>query len=341
MSDLSLSRRSFTFGGLALALGSSAILTSRAAAQNATATAGGGDLASLGLPTLDITVNADSFDGAPSGDLAAGRYLLTAKIADGVEFGAAAFMSPPAGMSAEEFMSAAGVGGGGTPPSGAAGGTPPAGAAPEGSPAAGEQQGGGEEMQLPLFVYKAMFAGGAGGPGGTTAQAVIDLPPGEWIMWGDDPSAPQPPVTFNVTGDMPADLPEPNADITFTLIDFAISVDGNLSAGDHVVKVQNHGAQPHFVVVMKGPDSMTNDDLVAVLNMEMGMEPAGTPAPLPFDPEKDLMPVAQTSTQSIGTELWTMMSLESGTYAALCFFPTAGEGMPHAVHGMHTVFKVQ
>ncbi|HWV23055.1 MAG TPA: hypothetical protein VNZ58_02610, partial [Thermomicrobiales bacterium] len=60
MSDLSLSRRSFTFGSLALVLGGSAVLSTRAAAQDATASASG-DLSSLGLPTLDITVNADSF----------------------------------------------------------------------------------------------------------------------------------------------------------------------------------------------------------------------------------------------------------------------------------------
>lgn len=329
MADLMVSRRSFTLGSLALVLGGNAILATRAAAQDATATAAGGEFASLGLPALDITVNKDSFDGAPSGDIKAGRYLVTAKIAEGLEIGTAAFLSPPPGMSAEDFLTA--VAGGGTPPAGAEG-SPSAMA--EGSPEAGGDE---QDMQLPLFVYKATFAGGASGPGGSTDQSVIDLPPGEWILWGDDPTAPQPPAIFNVTGDMPTDLPEPKADITFTLIDFQIMVDGDLTAGDHVVKLQNHGAQPHFVILMKGPDSLTNDMVSEVLQAEMS---GGTPPALPFDPEKDIVPVAQTVTQSIGTAQWTTMSLEAGTYAAICFFPTAGTGVPHAMLGMHTVFKV-
>ena len=329
-----LSRRSFTLGSVAAALGGSAVFSlpvmQIASAQDATAMAEG-DFSSLGLPTLDITVNADSFDGAPTADMAAGRYLVTATIADGLEYGAAAFMSPPAGMSAEDFLTQAGVGGGGA----MSGATPSdEDMSAMGTPAA---EGEGEEM-LPLFVYQALFAGGAGGSGGTTAQAVIDLPSGEWILWGDDPTAAQPPVIFNVTGDLPADVSDPGADLTFTLIDFAISVDGSLSAGDHVIKVQNHGAQPHFLIVMKGPDSMTNDMISDLLMAEMT---GATPPAVPFDPEKDLIPVIQTVTQSIGTEQWVTGSLETGTYAAMCFFPTAGEGLPHAYHGMHTVFKVQ
>jgi hypothetical protein len=34
------------------------------------------------------------------------------------------------------------------------------------------------------------------------------------------------------------------------------------------------------------------------------------------------------------------VDLEPGTYVAMCFFPDLGDGMPHAYHGMHTVFVV-
>lgn len=328
----SVNRRTFTLGSLAAAIGGSAVLalpTVRLAAAQDTTADPAEDLTNLGLPTLDITVNADNFDGAPTSDLAAGRYFLSVRIADEVEVGGAAFMSPPTGMSAEDFMTQVGIGGGGS--------TPPDAGAPASPPAGEEGEEGGE--MLPLFVYQAHFAGGAMGPGGMTSLSVIDLPPGEWILWGDDPTAPQQPVTFNVTGDMPADLPEPAADVTITLIDFAIEMPESLSAGMHLVKMQNHGAQPHFIVVEKGPDSMTNDQIAEILESDMSM-PA-TPADLPFDPNTDLMPVAQTATQSIGTEQWVPMLFEAGTYAAMCFFPTAGEGAPHAMHGMHTVFTVQ
>lgn len=52
------------------------------------------------------------------------------------------------------------------------------------------------------------------------------------------------------------------------------------------------------------------------------------------------MPVFGTATQSIGTVTWVPVHLDAGTYAAVCFFPTAGTGEPHAFMGMHTVFTV-
>ena len=81
------------------------------------------------------------------------------------------------------------------------------------------------------------FAGGVMTVPGQGDQAVLDLTPGEWIAWGDDPSAAQKPVTFTVTGDFPADVAEPDADITATLVDFAITLDGALTAGTHLIKV--------------------------------------------------------------------------------------------------------
>jgi hypothetical protein len=172
-----------------------------------------------------------------------------------------------------------------------------------------------------------------------SAQAVIDLGPGDWIVWGDDPSAAQPPVVFTATGEMPADLPEPAADVNVTYIDFDIMVEGTLTAGVHLFRIENQGAQPHFLVLLKGPDTMTNDQIAQLLTSDMG-GPNATPPDVGFDPETDLMDAGYSGTQSIGTVVWTPMTLETGTYAALCFFPTAGEGLPHAYHGMHTVFKV-
>lgn len=324
-SHITMNRRWFT---LAATAGTLAGLPSirMLAAREAPAT--GDDLSSLGLPELVITVHADRFDGLPDGELAAGRYLLTATVAEGIEYGEASLMAPPPGMSAEEFITALAT------PDG-----PPPGDAPEGAQGDGEE-GGPPGMMVPLFFYQARFAGGAGAPGGSTAQVVLDLSPGEWILGGVDDAAGQVPVTFTVAGEMPPDAPEPDAGIAIRMIDFAISVDGALTAGDHHAHVQNHGAQPHFVVILKGPDSMTNDDIATLVQAMVAVQGGGTPPELPFDPEKELLPVWQTSLQSIGTSQWKPLSLETGTYAALCFFPTAGDGLPHAAHGMHTVFTV-
>ena len=321
LGDIRLDRRQFALAGSVAALVGLSPAPS-VASQNATAEAG--DLASLGLPELKLTVTADAFEGLPDGDLEAGRYLLTATIADGLEYAAAAVVGPPPRMTAEELVGEF---------------QRFAAPSPEGSPAAGQEEGPPSD-EVPLWFYQCQLPGGVGGSGGSTLQTVLDLWPGEWVLWGDDPMAAQPPIIFNVTGEMPEDLPVPVADITVTFIDFAITFEGNLTAGDHLAHLQNHGAEPHFALVMKGPDSMTLDDIGTIMQVMMEMEDGGTPPDLPFNPETDLMPVWQTITQSIGTEQWTPLSLDAGTYVAFCFFPNAGEGAPHAAHGMYTVFTV-
>lgn len=134
-------------------------------------------------------------------------------------------------------------------------------------------------------------------------------------------------------------MPEPEADIMVSFIEFDIFFEGALTAGDHVMRVENLGAQPHFVYVAKGPDSMTNEQVAIIL--ESVIPGAATPESLPFDPDADLIPVLSTAAQSMGTVQWVPATFEAGTYAGFCFFPNAGEGMPHAYHGMHTVFIVE
>jgi hypothetical protein len=314
LTPLTTTRREFAIGtllaGAALVLPRTGLV---AAKQDA-------DLASANLPTLDVTVLADGYEGVPA-TTAAGRYLVNVTLGDGVDDGGVAFVRPPAGMSAAEFLAAVGIGQGTD--------------APEASPSAdGAEEG--AEGPLPTFVYQATFAGGAYAESGPADAAVVDLTAGEWFAWGDDPTVPQLPVIFTVTGEFPTDVAEPVSDVSVTLLDFAVAVEGNLVAGEHVVQVDNQGAQPHFLELTRVPDGTTDDDLTALIEAEMG----GTPAADGLNPETDLQFVAYTPSQSIGTRTWHTITLEAGTYAAFCWFPTAGTGAPHAAMGMHTVFTV-
>jgi hypothetical protein len=320
-----MSRRSFAVGTVATILGGAAVLSTPLGRLVA---AQGADLASLGLPTLDLSVSNTGFEGMPE-SVEAGRYLVNLTAAADMEFGGnAAFAAPGPNSTVDDLLMIMG-----------GGGTPEASPVAEASAAASPEAGGEEEMGAPpTFVYQAHFAGGAFAMGGQTGQAVVDLTPGDWILWGDNPESGQQPIVFTVTGEMPADLAEPAADINVTFIDFGIAVDGSLTVGDHLMRIENQGAQPHFLFLAKGPDAMTNDDVAALLDWEMqGMQ--GEP-PVDWNPDTDLIPAASTSTQSIGTVMWAPVTLEAGTYLAACFFPTAGEGLPHAYHGMHTVFTV-
>ena len=57
---------------------------------------------------------------------------------------------------------------------------------------------------------------------------------------------------------------------------------------------------------MTAPDGITNDHLGELFSLPEGVTPA---ADLPYQ-ESDFMPVLSTDTQSIGTSVWTTVSLE-------------------------------
>lgn len=324
----SLTRRQVVLGSVV----SAGALTFLPVSSLVTAAQDSSDFASLGYPELKVTITENGYEGIPD-TLPAGRYLLTATVTGGVPAELSndqtpptvAFVSPtPAGLSADDFLQI--IGGAASP----AGATPEMGA----TPSASDQQGD-EDQQLPLAVYQMKFAGGTMVfPGQTATQAVIDLTAGEWIAWADDPGGPATTI-FTVTGDFPAEVKDPEADITATLIDFAITIEGDLTAGKHTIKVQHHGAQPHFLEVEKGPDTMTRDQVAASIAGEM----SGTPAANGIS-DSELQPVFYSPTQSIGTVTWHEIDLPAGMMVAACFFPTAGTGVPHAAEGMFDVFQV-
>lgn len=294
-----------------------------------TPTAAGSPFASLGLPELTITVSTDGFQGIPD-TLDAGRYLVTVTSAEDTanEGGAGVAFIQPAGMTGQEFIDFIGQMSAGPDASAA---TPMAG--DMGTPA--DQ---GAQMGAPDFYYQSTMAGGIYAPSGMTAQAVVDLTPGDWVAWGDDPTATQAPVAFTVTGDMPTDLPEPQADAVITLGEYEIKVtEGQLTGGPQVIRVDNIGAQPHFVFGTVGPAGMTDADIQAILNADM----TGTPAANVPNPETDFQDAFGTGTLSHGATEWLAVdSIPSGSLIMICFAPDQGDGMPHAMHGMYTILQI-
>jgi hypothetical protein len=300
-----------------LATAGASLLTLGPGARLVASAQGAGDLVTLSYPKLSLTVTDTAIDGVPA----------TTASAPGGKVG---FVSPPAGMPVQALLGV--LAGQGRPPA-----SPVASpvASPAASPALTAGQADVAQGAPPAFIYQSRFAGGAFARPGTTGEAVIDLQPGDWIAWGDDPTAGQKPVAFTVTGDFQPDVKDPQADITATLVDFAITIEGNLTAGTHILKVVSHGAEPHFLEVDKGPDTMTKELVGAALRRQMN----GTPEPGGFA-NATLEPAFYTPVQSIGTTTWHAIDLKPGSYLAACFFPTAGTGVPHAMTGMFDVFKV-
>jgi hypothetical protein len=302
---------------LAFVLGSPSVV----AAQDATPTAAASPFAGLGLPTLDITATADGLEGFPE-QLEAGRYHVRLTVSEDVEGGAGFETIQPAGMTAEEFLAwaAASEGGGATPDAAMAASTPVA-AAPD-----------------PFLTAK--WAGGTFAGPGQTAEVVFDLTPGEWI------AAPQTgePVVFEATGEMPADLPEPESQATLTMGEYIIEVtEGELATGSYVVRVDNIGAQTHYIAWVQGPDGFTAEQVETVLAEDVEAEMTGTPAAYSdLDPNVDFTDVAATGNQSMGTSQWVyVQDVQAGTHLLICFFPDAGDGRPHAYHGMYTIVEIE
>ena len=287
-------------------------------------------LAADGLSELAVTVTATGYEGIPD-ELAAGRYLITLTVAeDAAEFGGGiAFVQAPEGMNTDEFLTAYT-----TPPDES--GVGDAAATPIADGAATAEAGG-----LPSFLFDARYAGGTYSFGGP-AQVVLDLTPGEWIAWADNSEAPQTPVIFTATGEMPTDLEEPTADATITMAEYVIQVsEGALAPGPRVIRIDNVGAQPHFIGWFQAPAGTTEAQIQTVLDEEMQAEMTGTPAAFSgLNPDEDLLPIVFTATQSGGTSIWITVDVPAGTQGLVCFFPDLGDGLPHAYHGMYTIIEV-
>lgn len=282
------------------------------AAQSATPAA---TVAAAGLPELRVTVTDTGFD-APA-EATAGRTLLTvanaaAPAPDGSGV-AATLMLPPAGTSAAEVMA-------------------------EVHPAAGTPA----SEEPPAWAYQTAFAGGPIVPAGQTMQAVVDLTPGDWVLWNSDggPDSPQVPRVIHVAGPAasPADAAEPAADVAVTMQEYAFTgLEQGVPAGPRVWKVTNSGRQPHFMVLVRADKPVTMDQVMAMV----ALPDNATPPPSLGVGEQDFsFAVPGIATLGPGETTWVAMDLAPGTYVALCFFPDQAKGVPHAMLGMASVFTV-
>lgn len=229
----------------------------------------------LGLPELLVTATDTSFENLPS-ELEAGRYLVTFTNESSMDTGIS-FMQLPEGITAADLT-------GGPPGADATPGPGMASPEAEGSPAAE----GGEGLP-PAWYYETYIAGGPGAPAGETTQGIVDLTPGNYVAWADDPAAPQAPVELTVTGDEGA-TPEAmdiQADVTVTEVKtddgYAFQVDGELATGPQVIEISNESDQPHFMLLLRSPGPITVDQLFQLLSLPEGATPpAGVPSPEEF-----------------------------------------------------------
>ncbi len=175
-----------------------------------------------------------------------------------------------------------------------------------------------------------------GGPNVTlpeaTTETVIELTPGNYAALCVVPTADG---TLHVAKGMVRQLTvksaatsttPPSADIDLTLTDFAFGVDKPITAGPHVIRVQNLAEQSHELVLVKLEPGKTVQEFATWMQMQQGPPPGAV--------------IGGTTPQSKGVISYVMATFTPGDYGFICFVPDAKDGKPHLRHGMINQFKV-
>lgn len=170
-------------------------------------------------------------------------------------------------------------------------------------------------------------------PGGT-ASLTQDLAPGEYAIICMIPSPDGVPHAMKGMIRALTVLPPtgavaalPTADIAVKMLDYAWEITPALTAGKHVLKIENGAEQSHEFVLAQLAPGKTITDLAAWLEKPDG-PPPGTP-------------LGGTSAMAKGGVTYLETDLAPGEYALLCFLPDMKDGKPHVVHGMMKQLTVQ
>jgi hypothetical protein len=296
------------------------VLATPAIAQSGTPSPVAGFSAeSLGLPELEVTITETSFEAPAS--IPAGRYFLSLTNATG-EDAAADFFLPPAELTLDEIKAGLAA-------------IPQTAASAHGTPTPDAPGGW-------FYSYIVTGAGGGDAAPGAVRHAVIDLPPGRWVIWADDFSAAGKTTELDVTGEMPADLPEIPASVTILQNDtetgFVFDGPAVLAAGEQIIEVHNNSSQPHVAIFLKLPKELTAEQVLQIFELPSGATPEpGSGLPSRSELEFSLGAPIQTS----GTTQWQIHDFEPGYYALICRIPDPVRGgAPHAAEGMISIVEV-
>lgn len=169
------------------------------------------------------------------------------------------------------------------------------------------------------------FAGG-GVPGigaGESRTVTQVLEPGTYYTANLEGGPPNPEsmIAIEVTGDESDE--ELEADATVKAFEYNFEDEG-LQAGENQIAFQNHGAQPHHLIVAPIKGDATIEEVEKAFASKDGGQP-------PLD-EKGI----QTATAVIegGESQLVDVDLKPGRYAFLCFISDRQGGPPHVAKGM-------
>jgi len=171
-------------------------------------------------------------------------------------------------------------------------------------------------------------------PNGGVAEVTEMLVPGNYaiICFVPDPDGTPhfakgmiSPLT--VTPVSTASAAEPVADVVVTLSDYSFKFSTPLTAGKHVIRVDNAGPQLHELFLARLAPGKTAGELAAWVDKQAGPPPAE--------------PMGGVSMLAPGGHAYIPVDLTPGQYGIFCFEPDAKDGKPHVAHGMMQQITVQ
>ena len=169
-----------------------------------------------------------------------------------------------------------------------------------------------------------------------TAVVTVTLDPGQYVLICVIPSADGVPHVAKgmvrplvVAGSVSTPAAEPATDNVLTLSDYDFRLREPLTAGAHVLRVENAGQQAHEVVLAELAPGKSVRDFVA-------WEMSGEKGPIPTGRW-----LGGVTGLDQGRHATWAVTLPAGRYLLLCFWPDAHDGKPHLVHGMAKELTVQ
>ncbi len=188
------------------------------------------------------------------------------------------------------------------------------------------------DVDFPAFAED---LGGSGlAPPGDSTDVYLRLEPGHYaiVCWKGDHLSRGMAQDFVVESDSArigaGPRPEPDADLSISMSEYGYALSGPVSAGRHLIKVENHGAQPHEAdIVRLGPGRTARDYLDWLDGGEHGLPPAE--------------PVGGVGDFISGRTVWMDVTFTPGRYFIVCQVPDASDGKPHYQRGMIREFEVR
>jgi hypothetical protein len=184
----------------------------------------------------------------------------------------------------------------------------------------------------PPPAWASMIGGPNDPESGDSSTAIITLDPGSYAIICLIPGVDGVPHVMKgmahlitVTG--PArTTPEPTADVQVKLSDYDFQFSQPLTAGHHLIRVENVAQQVHELVLVRLESGKKVEDVAAWAAKMIGPPPGAI-----HGGTSGIMP---------GGHLFIETDLPPGDYGLICFFPDMHDGKPHLAHGMMKTIKV-